>query len=61
MQFWFGAMFPVPDRGFGDADDLRDFSLEETEIHSFLADVVADCDGEFGITGKLLFFEGNVN
>ena len=61
MQFWFGAMFPVPDRGFGDADDLCDFSLEESEIHSFLADVFTDCNGEFGITGKLLFFEGNLN
>ncbi|MDD5104315.1 MAG: hypothetical protein PHC49_01755 [Desulfuromonadaceae bacterium] len=49
-------MFPVPDGGLGDSDDLRDFSLEETEVHSSLADVVTDCDGEFGITGKLLFF-----
>ena len=61
MQFRFGAMFPVPDRGFGDAEDVRDFSLEEAEIHSFLADVFTDCDGKFWITGKLLFFEGNLN
>ena len=61
MQFWIGAMFPVPDRGFGDANDLGDFSLEETEIHSFLADVFADGNGEFWITGKMLFFEGNVD
>ena len=61
MQFRFGAMFPVPDRRFSDSDDLGDFSLEETKIHSFLADVFTDCDGEFGITGKLLFFEGNLN
>ena len=54
-------MFPVPDRRFSDSDDLGDFSLEETKIHSFLADVFTDCDGEFGITGKLLFFEGNLN
>jgi hypothetical protein len=54
-------MFPVPDRGFGDADDLGYFSLEETEIHSFLADVFTDCDGKFGITRKLLFYERNVN
>jgi len=54
-------MFPIPDRGFGDADDLRDFSLEETEIHSFLADVFTDGDGKFWISGKLLFFERNLN
>gem|GEM_PF-5060511 len=54
-------MFPVPDRGFGDADDLGDFFLEETKIHSFLADVLTNCDGEFGITGNMLFFEGNLN
>ena len=61
MQLRFGAMFPIPDRGLGDADDLRNFSLEETKIHSFLADVFTDCDGEFRITGKMLFFEGNLN
>ncbi len=61
MQFWFGAMLPVPDRGFGDADDLCYFSLEETEIHPFLADVFTNCDWEFGITGNRLFFEGNLN
>jgi hypothetical protein len=54
-------MFPVPDRGLGDADDLCDFSLEEAKIHSLLADVFTDCDWKFGITGKLLFFEGNLN
>jgi hypothetical protein len=54
-------MFPVPDRGFGDADDLGYFSLEEAEIHAFLADVFTDGDGEFWITGKRLFFEGNLN
>lgn len=46
LQFWFGAMLPVPDRGLGDAGDLSDLPLEETEIHSFLADVVTNCDGE---------------
>ena len=61
MQFWFGAMFPVPDRGFSDSDDLGDFSLEETEVHASFADVFTDGDGKFGITGKLLFFEGNLN
>ncbi len=61
MQFWFGAMFPVPDRGLSNADDLGYFSLEESEIHAFLADVFTDCDGKFGITGKLLFFERNLN
>ena len=61
MQFWFDTVFPVPDRGLGDADNFCNFSLEETEIHSFLADVFTDGDGEFGITGKLLFFEGNLN
>jgi hypothetical protein len=54
-------MFPVPDRGFGDADDLSDFSLEEAEVHSCLADVFADGDGKFWITGKLLFWKENFN
>jgi hypothetical protein len=54
-------MLPVPDRGLGDADDHVYFSQEMAEIHSFLADVVTDCVGVFGITGKLLFFEGNVD
>jgi len=54
-------MFPVPDRGLGDSDDVCDFSLEETEIHTLLTDVLTNCDGKFGITGKLLFFERNLN
>jgi hypothetical protein len=41
--------------------DVSATSLEETEIHSFLADVFTDGDGNFGTTGKLLFFEWNVN
>ena len=61
MQFRFGAMFPVPDRRFSDSDDLCNFSLEEAEVHSFLPDVFTDCDGKFGISGKLLFFERNLN
>jgi len=61
LQFWFCAMFPIPDRRFSNADDFRDFSLEETEVHAFFADVFTNCDGEFWITGKLLFFEGNVD
>ena len=61
MLFWFNSVLPIPDRGFGDADDLGYFSLEETEVHSFLADMFTDGDGKFGITGKLLFFEGNLN
>jgi len=54
-------MFPIPDRRFSNADDFCDFSLEEAKINSFLTDVFTDCNGEFGITGKLLFFKGNVN
>ena len=59
MQFWFGAMFPVPDRGLSDSDDLCDFSLEQTEIHAPFADVVTDGLGIGGVAGERLLFEGN--
>ena len=61
MLFWLHSVFPIPDRRLSNADDFRDFSLEEAEIHAAFADVVTDCDWKFGITGKLLFFKGKMD
>jgi len=55
LQFWFDAVLPVPDRRFSDSDDLGDFSLEETEVHSFLTDMVTDGHGIGGIAREGLF------
>jgi len=55
VKFRFGAMLPVPDGRLDDNDDLSDFSLEEAGIHSFLAEVFADCDGNSGQSGKCCF------
>jgi hypothetical protein len=54
-------MLPVPDRGLGNADDVGDFSLEETEVHPPFADVVTDGDGIDGIAENWSFFKGNMN
>jgi hypothetical protein len=52
LQFWFNTVFPVVYGRYGDADDLGNFSLEESEIHSFLANVVTDCVWTLWITGN---------
>lgn len=59
MQFRLDAVLPVPDGGLGDADDLGDLPLEETEIHASPADVLADRERMFGVTGNWLFLQGN--
>ena len=61
MQFRLDSVFPIPDRRLSNADDFCDFSLEETEVHAFLADVVADGDEMYEITGKWLFFKGKMD
>lgn len=42
VLLWFHSVFPIPDGRFSNAHDLRDFSLEETEVHAPFADVVTD-------------------
>lgn len=43
------------------ADDLGDLTLEEAEIHPFIANTFTDGEWIFGITGKLLFLRVNAD
>jgi len=61
LQLRFDTVLPVPDGGFGDADDLGHLALEQPQVHPSLADLLTDGEWMLWIAGKWLFSRGDAD